>query len=241
MNAVEDNPFTAGGERLAAELPRPEAILVISAHWYARGTRVSVAPEPKTIHDMGGFPDELYRIAYRAKGAPGIAREAAALVPRGAAIDHSRGLDHGAWVPLMRMYPAADIPVFQMSVDGEAAADVHFEIGRSLRPLRDRGVMILGSGNVVHDLSEISWDMPGGYPWADEFDRYVRDRVLGRSFDDVIQYERAGQCSRRAFSTPDHFFPLLSVLGASREDDRVEALNDARMMGSLSMTSYAFS
>jgi 4,5-DOPA dioxygenase extradiol len=240
MNAIEDNEFTKGWKRIAAELPRPECILVVSAHWYTAGTRISVNPRPAMIYDMYGFPDELYAVQYPAPGSPETARMAKGLLSRDAVLDESRGLDHGAWSVLSRMYPEADIPVFQLSVDANAPAAVHFGMGRELSALRDRGVMILGSGNVVHNLSLLDWDMKGGFPWADEFDAYVKNAVAARRFADLTDYGAAGPSARKAFTTPDHFFPLLYVLGSSREDDTLTVSNDARMMGAMSMTCFAF-
>jgi 4,5-DOPA dioxygenase extradiol len=240
MNAIEDNSFTKAWESLAAELPRPEAILVVSAHWYTEGTRISDADRQKMVYDMYGFPEELYAVKYPAPGSPETARAAKDLISRNAETDNSWGLDHGAWSVLKRMYPNADIPAFQLSVDMDADAETHFRIGDEIGALRDRGVMILGSGNVVHNLSRVSWEMGGGFPWAVDFDGYIKEKILERRYSDVADYASAGPSSLLAFTTPDHFFPLLYALGASREDDALTVVNDACVMGSLSMTCYAF-
>lgn len=238
MNAIEDNPFTEQWERLGRELPRPQAILSVSAHWFTSGMRVTDAPKLKMVYDMYGFPGELYRVQYPAPGSPRFAGMARELVS--ARIDNSWGLDHGSWSVLRRMFPKADIPVFQLSVDFEAAPQQHFNLGRKLRGLREQGVLILGSGNIVHNLAMIDWNMAGGYPWAKAFDGYVKECVLSRQFDRVVHYERAGDAAKYAFRTIDHYAPLLYVLGASDEDDRITVFNDVCSMGSMSMTGYEF-
>jgi 4,5-DOPA dioxygenase extradiol len=240
MNAIEDNSFTKAWKSLAAELPRPEAILVVSAHWYTEGTRISDADRPKMVYDMYGFPEELYAVKYPAPGSPGMARAAKSLISRSVETDDGWGLDHGAWSVLKRMYPEADIPAFQLSVDMDADAETHFRIGVEIGALREKGVMILGSGNVVHNLARVSWEMEGGFSWAVDFDGYVKEKIGERRYRDVVDYASAGPSSRLAFTTPDHFYPLLYALGASREDDALTVVNDACVMGSLSMTCYAF-
>jgi len=240
MNALEDNPFTKAWEGLGAELPRPEAILVVSAHWYTERTRISDADRPEMVYDMYGFPEELYAVKYPAAGSPETARAAKGLISREVETDDSWGLDHGAWSVLKRMYPKADIPVFQLTVDRDADADTHYNIGREIGALRDRGVMILGSGNVVHNLARVSREMEGGFPWALDFDGYVKEKITERRYRDAADYASAGPSSRLAFTSPDHYFPLLYALGASREDDALKVVNEACVMGSLSMTSYAF-
>ncbi|SMC56297.1 4,5-DOPA dioxygenase extradiol [Papillibacter cinnamivorans] len=240
MNAIEDNPFTRQWEALGEKLPRPDAILCVSAHWFTRGTRVNDAETPATIYDMYGFPEELYKVVYNAKGAPSYANLARNTISRQVTTDNTWGIDHGTWSVLCRMYPKADIPVFQLSVDKLAAPGEHYAIGRELRPLREKGVLILGSGNVVHNLSRIQWGMDGGYSWAMEFDAYIKENILGRKDDNVIGYHKAGPSASMAFTTLDHYAPLLYVLGAAEEKEQVTVLNDACVLGSLSMTSYLF-
>ncbi len=240
MNAIEKNPFTEKWEALGRELPRPEAILCVSAHWYTDGSRTTDAEAPRMIYDMYGFPDPLYRIVYNAPGSPHFARLTADLISDEVQIDNRWGFDHGTWSVLCRMLPAADIPVFQLSVDRRADAQTIFRIGQELRPLRKEGVLILGSGNVVHNLARINWDMEGGYPWAEEFDSYIKTSILAGDFDNVVHYERAGESSRLAFYTPDHFAPLLYALGAVEAEDSVSVFNDDCVMGSMSMTGYLF-
>lgn len=240
MNAIENNRYTAAWAEFARRIPRPSAILSVSAHWFTRGTRITDAPKPRVIYDMYGFPEALYRVVYRPDGMPELARAAKSLIGREVKIDNSWGIDHGTWSVLCRMYPKADIPVFQLSVDASADAQTHFEIGTKIGALRDRGVMILGSGNVVHNLSKINWKMESGYPWALEFDRYIKDKVKTGQYGDVIDYRKAGESAELAFHLPDHFDPLLYVLGAAREDDRLTIFNDKCTLGSLSMTCYLF-
>jgi len=241
MNAIEDNDYTRNWAKIAQEIPKPEAILAISAHWYTTGSRITDEKHPKMVHDMYGFPDELYRVEYKAKGSPELVHLTKDLISRNVTVDNSWGYDHGTWSVLSKMYPEANIPVYQLSVDSGASAETHFQIGQEISTLREKGVLILGSGNVVHNLSKISWGMAGGYPWAVDFDHYIKDKINKKQFQDVINYEAAGKSSELAFFTPEHFCPLLYVLGASKEDDRVSIFNDSCVMGSLSMTSYLFS
>jgi 4,5-DOPA dioxygenase extradiol len=240
MNAIEDNEYSRAWTEIGRRIPKPEAVLSISAHWFTDGTRVTDDPRPRTVYDMYGFPDELYRVQYRPNGAPELARRVAETVSRPTSIDNGWGCDHGTWSVLRRMYPEADVPTFQLGIDRGASAEEHFRIGRELGALRDEGVLILGSGNVVHNLSRVDWNMEGGHPWADEFDGYVEERVTRRSYEEVLDYRSAGKCSELAFSTPEHFDPLLYVLGASRNGDSLFVFNDSRVMGSLSMTGYLF-
>ncbi len=240
MNAVEDNGFTRNWEKIAAQIPRPEAILALSAHWFTSGTRISDDEHPKMIYDMYGFPKELYEVNYPAKGSPEFAHVTKSLISKPVEIDNSWGYDHGTWSVLKKMYPKADIPVFQMSIDKTASAEEHFQMGKELRALRDKGVLILASGNVVHNLSLVNFSMEGGYEWATEFDRYIKEKIVRREFSDVLQYKNAGKCAEYAFYSPDHFYPLLPILGASDEEDTLRVLNDECMFGALSMTCYLF-
>jgi len=240
MNAIEDNSFTKNWAKIANEFPRPEAILSISAHWYTNGSRICDELHPKTIYDMYGFPPELYNLKYNASGAPELAHVTKSLISNNVQIDNSWGYDHGTWSVLCKMYPKADIPVFQLSVDSSASMEDHFRIGQEIRALREKGVLVFGSGNVVHNLAKVNWEMNGGYPWADEFDDYIKNKIIQRQYQDVIRYEKAGKSSEQAFTMPDHFDPLLYVLGASDDSDKLSIFNDSCTMGSLSMTSYLF-
>lgn len=237
MNVVEKNPFTEGWRAMAAAIPRPRAVLCVSAHWYIEGDLLSGTAQPATIHDFYGFPEELYAVRYPAPGAPALAQRAAGLLP-GAQIDPQRGLDHGAWSVLRFLYPDADIPVVQLSVNAANTPQQNYQTGRALRPLRDEGVLILGSGNIVHNLGRVSWEMDGGYDWADEFDARIKKVVLAGRPEEVIHYEAAGPAAAKAFSIRDHYDPLLYALGAAGEGGGVQVFCDARVLGSISMTSY---
>ncbi len=240
MNAIENNEYTKAWETLGGRIPKPEAILSVSAHWFTDGTRVSDAKNPKTIYDMYGFPQELYKIVYAAKGSPELAQETKRLIGDKISIDNSWGLDHGTWSVLHRVYPAADIPVFQLSVDKNASPQEHYDIGRKIKGLRERGVLVFGSGNIVHNLSRLDWQPDSCYDWARDFDGYIKSSILDRKFDNVIHFENAGKSAVMAFNTLDHYAPLLYVLGASEENDKITVLNDSCTMGAISMTSYLF-
>ncbi len=241
MNAIEDTAFTRGWVELGKHIGSPKAILAVSAHWYTRGLFVSDAAENKQIYDMYGFPQELYDVKYAPKGDPNLARRVLDLLPSDAKANRDWGIDHGVWSVLCRMVPDASIPVVMMSIDGYRSAQEQYELGKALRPLREEGVLILGSGNVVHHLGLLEWDNPnGGSPAADAFDHYVRDAILAGDFEKAIDYKASGLPYQKSFPTPDHFNPLPVVLGASGKDDKVTVWNDARTLGSLSMTSYLF-
>jgi 4,5-DOPA dioxygenase extradiol len=238
MNAIEENSYSRTWSKLGKELKRPEVILVISAHWYTNGLRISNTTLPKMVYDMYGFPEALYRVKYAAKGSPETACLVEGLTGSGVRIDNSWGIDHGAWSVLCNMYPDADIPVLQLSVDASSDAYSQYMVGKQLAPLRDQGVMILGSGNVVHNLARLDWDQESGFPWALDFDQYIKSKIISGEYDAVIDYKKAGDCSKDAFTTPEHFHPLLTILGASGFEDRLAIFNESCVMGSLSMTSY---
>lgn len=241
MNAIENNRFSEEWKVLGKKLPRPEAILSVSAHWYTKNSWVTDSESPKTVYDMYGFPDELYKIVYGAKGAPELAHKTQKLISRKVGIDNSWGCDHGTWSVLHRMYPLADVPVFQLSVDGYASPAEHYQMGRELSSLREEGVLIMGSGNVVHNLREVDWDMEeGGYPWAEEFDLYIKENILAGKDENVVSYEKAGSCAPRAVPYSDHYSPLLYALGASEGRKNITVFNEGCVLGSLSMTSYIF-
>jgi 4,5-DOPA dioxygenase extradiol len=238
MNAIENNYFTNNWEKIAAEIPRPKAILSISAHWFTDGSRINDEIKPKMIYDMYGFPDELYKVIYNAKGAPKLAHITKDLIKKDVRIDNSWGYDHGTWSVLGRMYPEADIPVYQLSIDYNADAKAHYQIGQELSALREEGILILGSGNVVHNLAMLNWEMEDGFSWASEFDSYIKDRIIKKKYEDIINYEAAGKSSELAFNTPEHYYPLLYVMGASNKDDELSVFNDLCIMGSISMACY---
>jgi len=241
MNAIENNEYSRKWSDIATLFPKPQVILAVSAHWFVPHTRLNDQNTPSMIYDMVGFPEDLYRVKYPLRGNPALAHRLLGLVGNGASIDNQWGIDHGTWSVLRRMYPEADIPVVQMSIDRNVGAERHFEIGKILKSLRREGVMIFGSGNVVHNLSLIDGNRPGGFPWADEFDRYVSDHVRRRDFEAVVEYRRAGPSAKVAFFTPEHFFPLLYVLGSVEDEDDLMVFNETRMMGSMSMTGFLFS
>lgn len=239
MNAIEKNAFTKTWVELAGKIPEPKAILSISAHWTTSGTRVSNSPNPRTIYDMFGFPKELYEVQYQPPGAPEIAANLMAAIPE-VLIDNTWGIDHGTWSVLKHFYPKANVPVLQLSLDLKMTRQDHFDLGQKLQALREEKVLILGSGNIVHNLGLVRWDLEGGYAWADEFDGYMKDCILRRDFKGVIQYKNAGESAKSAFRSFEHFDPLLYILGASQAKDRITVFNDSRTLGSLSMTGYLF-
>ena len=240
MNAIEDNMYTQAWAKIARQIPKPTAILAVSAHWYTNGIKITDADRPKTVYDMYGFPEELYQVTYNPPGSPDLARLVKGMIGREVQVDNTWGLDHGAWSVLCRMYPAADIPVFQLSVDRMLTPEQHFRIGQEISALREQGVLILGSGNVVHNLARINWHMTGGYAWADEFDCYIQEHISSRQYQAVMKYRLAGQCASLAFTSADHFYPLFYVLGASKTADVLEIFNQSCVLGSLSMTCYLF-
>lgn len=241
MNAIEDNSFTRGWKEIAASIPIPKAILSISAHWLTNGTRVSTLENPETIHDFYGFPKELFDVEYKAKGSPQMAEETIKLLSGVAAPDTDWGLDHGTWSVLRVMYPAADIPVYQMSIDSVSSPAQLYDIGSRLKPLRERGVLILGSGNIVHNLGRVDFSFEGGFDWAYAFDDYITDCVQKRDFEKIFNYREAGDAARLSVPTTEHFHPLMYILGTTDTSDRIDIYNKACMAGSLSMTSYVFS
>jgi len=241
MNAIEDTAFSRAWTGLGRTLPRPKAILVVSAHWMTQGTTlVDVSAAPRTIHDFRGFPEALYRETYPAPGDPALAREVVTLLASHHAGEDDRwGLDHGAWTLLKFLYPDADVPVFQLSIDLRQDLPWHFEIGRTLSDLRDRGVLILGSGNVVHNLREMRFD---GRPhdFALEFDALFTERMEARDFARLTDRSRLGALLHKAHPTVDHYLPALTVAGASDGRDQVTFMTDAIDLGSVSMRSFVF-
>ena len=224
MNAVAHNGYTETWRRMGEELPKPKAILSISAHWYVPETGVTVSTAPRTIHDFGGFPQELYQVQYPAPGDPALARRVQQLLtPLSVKLDNSWGLDHGTWSVLRHVYPAADIPVVQLSIDETKPPSFHFEIGRKLAPLREEGVLIVGSGNLVHNLHAYAWGRHprDPYDWAVRFESAVRDMMLVGEHKPLINYETLGTDAALSIPTPDHYLPLLYVLAAQQKDERV--------------------
>jgi 4,5-DOPA dioxygenase extradiol len=238
-NTLADNQYTQAWRRLTAALPRPKAILVISAHWYVGETAVTAMMTPKTIHDFYGFPAELFAYQYPAKGDPRLAAHVQELLaPIEARLDQSWGLDHGAWSVLAHIYPDADIPVVQLSIDGTQPADFHYELGRKLAPLRDQGVLLLASGNVVHNLRVIERrEDAAAFPWATAFNTVVRERLLEHEHAALMNPISLGESARLSIPTPEHYLPLLYAIGAQRDDDAVKVLVDGIDLASISMLS----
>ncbi|MFX1262306.1 MAG: 4,5-DOPA dioxygenase extradiol [Promethearchaeota archaeon] len=234
MNGIEDNEFAENWEKIAAQIPKPKAILCVSAHWVSQNTLVSTAPLPETIHDFYGFPDELYKLTYPAPGAPELARRIQEILKSNPVYpDESRGLDHGAWVVLRRMYPNADIPILQLSLHQALTPQEHYDIGRELLQLRREGVLILGSGNIVHNLALARMNHTG-YPWAYEFDEYVRKRIDADDHNSLIHYELIPD-SGKAFWTNEHYLPLLYVLALKQPHEQVRHSAAKVIYGSISM------
>lgn len=242
MNVLQDNQFTQSWQRLGAQIPRPKAILAISAHWTTRGTAVTAMEAPATIHDFGGFPQELFDIGYPAAGDPALAaRVRALLAPTPVQMDQSWGLDHGSWSVLCKMYPAAEVPVVQLSIDLTQDAAYHLDLGRRLAPLRDQGVLIIGSGNLVHNLHTLSWD--GTAPaldWALRFNHSMRDCLLANDRAQLLNAMTADPDARLAVPTPEHFLPLLYIVGSRQADETITLFNDVIELGSIGMLSVGF-
>ena len=238
MNALEDNHVTRGWKETAVSFKIPEAVLCVSAHWYTSGTRVLSSSRPRTIHDFHGFPRKLYEIEYPAAGSYPLVNRVGELLGDAVTRDDEWGLDHGTWSVLRHFYPEADVPVVQLSIDAHASAAQLQHIGARLAPLRSEGVLILGSGNVVHNLSLMDMSVKGGFPWAVEFDNFIAHAILEKRADDVVAYQKAGSLVHRAFRTREHFDPLLIVIGAVEAKEHVRIFNRGFFAGSVSMTSY---
>jgi 4,5-DOPA dioxygenase extradiol len=239
MNALEDNRYTRAWRDLGQRLPVPRAILAVSAHWYTQGTAVTAMASPRTIHDFGGFPQPLFDMRYPAPGEVSLANEIRDLLaPLPVSLDDSWGLDHGTWSVLVHMYPQAQIPVLQLSIDATQPPQFHYELGKHLRPLRDRGVMIFGNGNVVHNLRMIQWQPNAPAPaWATQFNDYVRNAVQRGDHAALIDYRAAGDSAQLAVPSLEHYLPLLYAIGAANENEAPEVLIDGVELGTISMLS----
>lgn len=238
MNAIVDGAYRRTWQAMGNSLPRPQAILCISAHWETDGCYASGAGSPATIHDFSGFPQALFDVRYPVPGSPQLAamlREALPDVP--VLVDGGRGLDHGAWSVLLPMFPEADIPVVQLSLHRGKPAGWHYELGRKLGFLRERGVLIVASGNIVHSLRDVVWHESAQLDWAVAFDATMRDLILAGDHDAIIHYARLGEAARRSVPGSEHFLPLLYILGMQRPEDTLGFFNDSVSMGSLSMRS----
>lgn len=238
MNALARNRYTEAWGRIGEKTARPRAVLCISAHWYVPGTGVTVTTAPRTIHDFGGFPPELYQVQYPAPGDPELARRVRDLLaPMEVDLDEAWGLDHGTWSVLCHVYPEADVPVVQLSIDRTKAALWHFELGRRLAPLREEGVLIAGSGNLVHNLRAYAWGDPAApaYDWAARFEAEARHLMLAHEDGPLIGYEALGRDAQLSIPTPDHYLPLLYVLGTRQGDEEVSFPVTGVEGGSISM------
>ena len=238
MNAIEENAFRKQWQDLGQALPKPRTILCISAHWHTRGVRLTGSGSPATIHDFFGFPQKLFKVDYKAKGNLLLARHIVDLLggQKHAQVDATRGLDHGAWSVLRGMYPRADVPVVQMGIDVTQPGEYHYELGAKLAPLRDEGVLVMGSGNIVHNLALWDWHNPKPLEWAMRFDAAVKRRIVKREHIELVDWMRMGEDARLSVPTPEHYLPLLYILALQRDGDIARFVNE-EVVGGLSMTS----
>ena len=243
MYAITDNPYRKVWQELGKKLPQPKAVLCISAHWLTNNTSITMTEKPKTIHDFGGFPQELFDVKYPAPGSPTFGRITKNLIQSTQVQeDMEWGLDHGAWSVLRNMYPEANIPIFQMSRHFQKSAYYHYQLAKEIMKLRYQGVLILASGNVVHNLGMMNWDEQAKpFDWAIEFDELVRDSIQNNNPTPLIEYEKMGNVAKLAHPTNDHYLPLMYALGVRDQKDEVTFFNDTLDMGSLSMRSVLFS
>lgn len=242
MNGIENNEFSAKWKALGKEIPKPAAVIVVSAHWFTQGTRITAMDFPKTIHDFGGFPQALFDVQYKAPGLPALAAETASLLHAvKVELDHDWGLDHGAWTIIRHMYPEADIPVLQLSIDYSKPPQFHYELAQEMFALRKKGVLIVGSGNMVHNLRMIAWDKMNqpsyGYDWALQLNEKFKHYITTGDHQPLIQYGLLGREAQLAIPTPEHYLPLLYTLGLKGKNDAVNIFNDKAVGGSLTMTS----
>ncbi len=236
-NAIEDTEFSRSWAEAGRSIPTPKAVLCVSAHWETAGSAVTAMETPETIHDFSGFPPALHAMRYPAPGSPNLAHRVREIIrTTEVRLDHAWGLDHGAWSVLCRMFPAATIPVVQLSLDRTHDAALHYTLGKELRTLRSQGVLILGSGNIVHNLGLIRW-RDTAYDWAIEFDEVVKRAILSREHDAVVRYDRLGRTAQLAVPTNEHFLPLLYILGLQEDDDAVGFFAEKVTLGSISMRS----
>ena len=242
MNAIEENEFVQGWRNLGKTLPRPKAILVISAHWETKGTYVTAVQKPQTIHDFGGFPKALYEVQYPAPGSPELAHETKRTITKTTVgLDEKWGLDHGAWSVVRRIYPQADIPVMEMSLDYSQGPQYHYDLARQLLALRTKGVLIIGSGNLVHNLRLVAWDKMNepefGFDWAIQANDKFKKLIQSGNHKELINYTALGREVQLAVPSPDHYLPLLYALALKEENEALSFFNDKPVMGSLTMTS----
>ncbi len=242
MNAIEENQFVTGFRQIAKDLPKPNAILCVSAHWYTRGTKVTAMTMPRTIHDFGGFPQALYEVQYPAKGSPELAKQTQQLLdPILVELDEKWGLDHGAWSVIKHLYPKADVPVIQLSIDYTKPASYHFALAEQLSVLRNKGILIIGSGNIIHNLRLVDFanfdKVDYGFDWAVEAHATINDWLKDGNYQPLLNYEKQGRAFQLAIPTPDHYLPLIYSLGLQQKGESLTFFNDHLLAGSLSMTS----
>jgi 4,5-DOPA dioxygenase extradiol len=241
MNAIEENEFVANFRRLGNELVRPNAILCISAHWETNGTYVTAMQNPPTIHDFGGFPQELFEVQYPAPGSPQLAKQTKAIITKtNVGLDDKWGLDHGAWSVIKHLYPHADIPVIQMSIDYTQPAKYHYELAKELNSLRTKGVLIVGSGNMVHNLRMVSWKRLNevyAYDWTIEANEKMKDFIVSEDHKSLIDFKSQGKAFELAIPTPEHYMPLIYTLALKTKNEEITIFNDKPVGGSLTMTS----
>lgn len=241
MNAIEENEFVAGFRKVGQEITKPNAILCISAHWETKGTFVTAMQNPMTIHDFGGFPQALFDVQYPAPGNPELAKETQGLITTTeVGLDDKWGLDHGAWSVIKHMYPDADVPVIQMSIDYSQPASYHYELAQQLSSLREKGVLIVGSGNMVHNLRRVAWDKLNeefAFDWATEANEKMKSYILSNDHQSLIDFRSQGKAFDLAIPTPEHYLPLLYSLALKEENEAVSLFNDKPVAGSLTMTS----
>lgn len=245
MNGIENNNYSNYWKQLAKEIPIPNAVLVVSAHWLSKGTRITAMDFPATIHDFGGFPKELLEVQYPAPGNPLLAKETASLISSTQVeLDHDWGLDHGTWTIVRHMYPEANIPVLQLSIDYTKPPKYHYELAKELYELRKKKVLIFGSGNMVHNLRMVAWDKINdpeyGYDWAHEMNEKFKNLIVTNQHDQLISYQNLGRGAVLAVPTPEHYLPLLYTLGLKQERETPYFFNDKTVGGSLTMTSVLF-
>jgi 4,5-DOPA dioxygenase extradiol len=241
MNGIEDSEFSRRWTQMAKEIPTPKAVIVVSAHWLTKGSKITAMDFPQTIHDFGGFPEELFAVQYPAPGSPTLAKETASLITTTQIeLDHDWGLDHGAWTIVRHMYPNANIPVLQFSIDYTKNAQYHYDLAKELYALRKKGVLIIGSGNMVHNLRMAAWDklnVPYAYDWATTINERFKALVLDGDHRALINYNQLGREADLAIPTPEHYLPLLYTIGLKGSKDAVSFFNDMTVGGSLTMTS----
>lgn len=245
MNGIEDTAFSRRWTQMAKEIPTPKAVLVVSAHWFTKGTKITAMDFPQTIHDFGGFPQALFEVQYPAPGHPALAKETAALVHAAQVeLDHDWGLDHGTWTIVRHMYPAADIPVLQLSIDYTKGPQYHYDLAKELQALRRKGVLIIGSGNMVHNLRMVAWDKINepeyAYDWAQTMNDKFKALIGDGNHAALVNYASLGKEALLAIPTPEHYLPLMYTLGLKDSKDELSFFNDKIVAGSLTMTSVKF-